>query len=164
LALSINVHISSNYDDVLVCQPASTADVPSTPIPAGAGAPSRVYLDYPNGCNPNRVPAGLIVFAYGVGGGSRNVDKVQQAIGPNTYGTIQVDRKTVPPAASAVVDGQGLDSHGRTQQPACDDTQCGFATYGAIQLAPGDYDLTAAWPRADGNLDPRSCRLTVVAP
>jgi hypothetical protein len=134
------------------------------PPEAGSRPAAVVILEYPSGCSPNPVPAGLVVFQYGVGGGSRNLDEVQRAIGRDTYGAIFVNGKPVLPATSAMIDGRPLDANGRTVNPDCDGSQCGFTTFAALQLEPGTYDVSATWPRADTNPDPRSCRLTVSAP
>jgi hypothetical protein len=135
---------------------------PAPPASAQPDSPTLVNLQYPNGCMPNPAPAGLVVFGYGIGGGSVNVDAALQAVGPDTYGTIWVNGQAVPPATAAMV-GQALDARGRALTPNCDNTQCGFITFAGLRLEPGQYDVRASWPRADGNPDPRSCTLTVVA-
>jgi hypothetical protein len=138
------------------------AELRAPPASAQPDAPTLVNLQYPDGCTPNPAPASLVVFAYGVGGGSPNVDAALQAVGHDTYGAIWVNGQAVAPATAAMI-GQALDAHGRALNPNCDNTQCGFITFAGLRLEPGQYDVRAAWPRADGNPDPRSCTLNVVA-
>jgi hypothetical protein len=107
------------------------------------------------------VPAGLVVFHYGVGGDSKDLATTLQAIGADTYGTIVAKGQVVPPANTDQA-GQAVDARGRTLAPNKDKVgNFSFETFAAVQLQPGPYEMRATWNRADGNLDPRSCTLTV---
>jgi photosystem II stability/assembly factor-like uncharacterized protein len=148
------------------------ANVPGLAISPGAlttaaaatpGGFSRVEFNVAKGaeCNPGSVPAGLVVFHYGVGGGSKDLATTLQAIGADTYGTIVANGQVVPPANTDQA-GHPVDAHGRTLAPNKDEVgNFSFETFAAAQLQPGPYEMRAAWNRADGNSDPRSCTLTV---
>ena len=108
------------------------------------------------------MPAGLIVFHYGIGAGSKDLAATLRAIGADTYGAITANGQVVPPAASDLA-GQPVDGHGRTLGPNKDNLgNYSFETYAAGRLQPGPYEMRATWNRADGSPDPRSCTLTVV--
>jgi hypothetical protein len=145
------------------------ANVPATrpaSQPSSTAKPltSWVKFDWPTGCQPNPVTAGVVVFIYGIGSGTTDSGTALKVIGQDTFGTITINGQAVPPATSAQAKGLALDSHGRTLQVLNCSQDCSLETYAAIQLGPGQYDVRAEWPRADGNPDPRSCTLTVTAP
>jgi len=145
--------------------PTLTRTPTNTPIPRPTSTPipvrTNVGLEYPTGCNPNPVPAGIIVFGYGVGSGSTDPETAKRIIGATTFGTITLNGNVVPPASFAPFGGFGIDEHGRTTEPNCSTQGCSYDTFAEIKLSPGKYEVRGTWPRADGSQDPRSCTLTV---
>jgi len=167
----IHTATQSSLQTIIALTPTNTPTITRTPsltpppTPTRTPTPVKTYvtLDFPSGCSPNPVPAGIIVFGYGVGSGESNPEAAKQRLGANTYGTITLNGKTMPPASVAPYGGLKLDEHGRTTELQCNGGpgQCGYITFAETQLGAGSYEVRATWPRADGVSDPRGCTLIV---
>ncbi len=145
--------------------PTITRTPSNTPIPLPTATPilirSAVQFEWPTGCKPNSVPAGIIVFAHPIGSGSNDPVEAKRIIGADTYSIITVNGNVVPPASFAPWGGLSINEHGRTIECYAGSGGCSFSTFAETKLVSGTYAVRGTWRQANGNTQELGCVLTV---
>ena len=120
---------------------------------------SYIEMEYPSGCSEDQIPAGRVVFGFGIGCSD---DPECTGIGDNVA-TMTIDGVPIPPITGNY-EGRPLRDDGRTVEVQWHGIQYGYNAYAVIDLEPGVYEIFATWDREDGFLEDRECVLTVVGP
>ncbi len=131
--------------------PSEGTPYPTLIVTPTAPPTSRVQIPSvadPRQCGPSSVPAGLIVFGYGVGRWG-TTESATAAVG-STLATITVNNQALAPVTRT---GPEWHSGGSI------DPGWGFSYYAQAMLAPGTYDIFGDFP----NNGPRRCTLTVTS-